>query len=154
MRWIFHRVVKDAIDCTRHTQVYICGLFWFVAQQKLEIDVLSRKNLKMFVSNVFFFAGSSLSSLRRWTITSFWHALCMHKKNQDGWSTVAINTQTPRFLCLPEENMILQRKFIHSFFISHRTLNAQNYRESKDFKKFTKVYLWPSLEKHTLTIIR
>ena len=47
-------------------------------------------------------------------------------------------------LCLPEENMILQRKFIHSFFISHevdlytRTLNAQNYREGNDFKKFTK----------------
>ena len=23
-------------------------------------------------------------------------------------------------VCLPEENMILQRKFIHSFFISHK----------------------------------
>ena len=32
-RRIFHRVVKDAIDCTRHT-LSIRGLFWFVAQQK------------------------------------------------------------------------------------------------------------------------
>ena len=59
-RRIFHRVVKDAIDPTRHTCIY--GFFWLVAQQKLEVDALSRKKkFKMSVSNVLFFARSSLS---------------------------------------------------------------------------------------------
>ena len=40
-RKTFHRVVKDAIDPSRHTCIY--GLFWLVAQQKLEVDALSRK---------------------------------------------------------------------------------------------------------------
>ena len=42
-RRVFHRVVKDTIDPTRHTCIY--GLFWLVAQQKLEVDALSRKKL-------------------------------------------------------------------------------------------------------------
>ena len=40
-RKTFHRVVKDAIDPSRHTCIY--GLFWLVAQQKLKVDALSRK---------------------------------------------------------------------------------------------------------------
>ena len=50
-------------DWSYETYLSICGLFWFVAQQKLEVDALSRKkNFKMFILNILFFAGSSLSS--------------------------------------------------------------------------------------------
>ena len=45
---------------------------------------------------------------------------CVYAGEKSRWLTIAINTQTPRFSCLPEENMILQHKFIHSFFISHK----------------------------------
>ena len=54
-------------------ETYLRKLFWFVAQKKIEIVALSRKNFEMFVSNVFFFAGSSLSSFRR---RSNWSKLC------------------------------------------------------------------------------
>ena len=62
-RIIFHRVVKDAIDDTRHTYtVSICGLFWFVAQQKLEVDALSRKKTSRCLSQT----SSSLLGVRLW----------------------------------------------------------------------------------------
>ena len=61
----FHRVIKDMIDrtCTRHNYVdyFICSTTKI--RIRCTIDALARKNLKLFVSNVLFFAGSSLSSL-------------------------------------------------------------------------------------------
>ena len=44
-------------------------------------------------------------------------ACTVYAQEKSRWLTVAINTQTPRFSCLPEENMILQQKFIHSFVL-------------------------------------
>ena len=58
-RRIFHRVVKDAIDRTRHT----LWIFLICSITKIRSRCpFKKKKFKMFVSNVFFFAGSSLSS--------------------------------------------------------------------------------------------
>ena len=59
--------------CDRSCETYLCGLFWFVAQQKIEIDALSRKNIKMFFSKVFFLCWAFAIISR--TVTSFWLAL-------------------------------------------------------------------------------
>ena len=51
-------------DWLYETYLSICGLFWSVAQQKLEVDALSgKKTLRCLSQTSSFFAGSLLSSL-------------------------------------------------------------------------------------------
>ena len=74
---------EDCKRWDRSYETYLRGLFSFVAQQKSEIDALSRKNLK-----VFFFAGRSLSSLKR--SLHFESHCTVFTREKSRWLTVVI----------------------------------------------------------------
>ena len=80
-RGIFHRVVKDAIDRTRHTV-----LTWICSTKKIRNRCLFEKKLKdVFLKHLFLcwvFAIISPTTNGHFILACT--VLCLHVKNQDG----------------------------------------------------------------------